>query len=231
VNDLAIVIGVILFPGIIATIIADKIIVHSKPWTSLKYSIYSFVLGVSCYLLLQAVGWGMQLLSNVGCLSFLAGLPLVGKLAVWDIISDSKTHINLMEVFLSAVLSVPIAFLTSAIIYKKWINKVAAFFCVSSKYGDENLFSYFLNSNDVNWVYVRDHERKLTYQGRIFAFSEDSKVQEVVLSDVTVFGYESSDEYYSVPIIYLCRTQGSLIIEAIPLEFLKETVYEEETIK
>jgi hypothetical protein len=35
---------------------------------------------------------------------------------------------------------------------------------------------------------------------------------------VTVFAYEDSTEYYSVPNNYLCREMGRFVIEAIPLE-------------
>lgn len=39
-NDLLVVIGVILFPGIVATIITDKIIVHMKSWGSLDSALF-----------------------------------------------------------------------------------------------------------------------------------------------------------------------------------------------
>lgn len=229
-NELAVSIGIILFPGIISTMVADKIIVHSKKWNSFKYFLYSFVLGVFCYLLLQVFGWGLDLIGSLfDCLAFLCATPISGKLNVWGIVSGSNDSIDLTEIFGAIVLSVPVAFIVSAVLYKKWLNKLADFFNVSSKYGDENLFSYFLNSKELNWIYVRDYERKLTYEGKIVSFSEDSKVQEIVLSDVKVYGYENSDEYYSVPFIYLCREQGSLIIEATPNDFLTENTNEEKT--
>jgi hypothetical protein len=52
-NEIAIAVSVIFFPGLISTIIADKVTVHSKSWTSFKYGIYSFVLGVFCYVIVQ----------------------------------------------------------------------------------------------------------------------------------------------------------------------------------
>lgn len=61
-SELAVVIGIILFPGIIATVIADKLVVHVRPWGSFKYSLYAFVLGVMSYVGLQAVAWLQALL-------------------------------------------------------------------------------------------------------------------------------------------------------------------------
>jgi len=139
-------------------------------------------------------------------------LPLrAGTLAVWSIVTDNRARIDLREVFAAAFFG---AFLVNYKIFHKFAQKLL----ISQKYGDENLYSYYLNAKEIDWVYVRDFERKLTYQGRVVSFSENDKVQELVLADVTVFAYEDSTEYYSVPNIYLCREMGRFVIEAIPLE-------------
>lgn len=56
-NELAIAVGVILFPGLITAVICDKITVHSPRWGSFKYSVYSFIFGVSCYVALQGLAY------------------------------------------------------------------------------------------------------------------------------------------------------------------------------
>lgn len=218
-TELAVAIGVILFPGIIATIITDKIIVHVRPWGSLKYGLYSFILGVLCYFVLQCIAWIQMMLPE----SFQVISSLRSPLDVWNIIGDSKSKIDLQEVIGATLLSGPVAFGAAFLINHKVIHKFAKKFGVSSKYGDENLYSFYLNAQEIDWVYVRDIERKLTYQGRIFSFSENDTVQELVLSDVTVFGYEDSDEYYAVPSLYLCRARGNLVIESVPQHLLERT--------
>jgi len=52
----------------------------------------------------------------------------------------------------------------------KIFHKFAQKLLISQKYGDENLYSYYLNAKEIDWVYVRDFERKLTYQGRVISF-------------------------------------------------------------
>lgn len=141
---------------------------------------------------------------------------LKGPLDVWNIIADSKSRIDLSEVVGATLLAIPLAFGTAFLVNHKVFYRVATRLGVSSKYGDENLFSFYLNAQEIDWIYARDIERKLTYQGRVYSFSETENDQELVLTDVTDFGYEDSDEYYSVPTLYLCRTRGSLVIEAIP---------------
>lgn len=118
-------------------------------------------------------------------------------------------------------MAVPVAFISSLLVNHKIFHKLASKIGVSRKYGDENLFTFYLNSKELHWVYVRDFERKLTYQGRIFSFSENDTCHEIVLADVTVFGYEDSEEYYSVPTLYLCRARGSLVIEQISPSLLE----------
>jgi hypothetical protein len=213
-NEIAIAVSVIFFPGLISTIIADKVTVHSKSWTSFKYGIYSFVFGVFCYVIVQILSWLMMYVPET-----LQVLPLtIGPLDVWSLVTDSRATINLVEVFSATVLSVPVAFLGAFLINYKVFHKAAQKLRISKKYGDENLYSYYLNTNEIDWVYVRDFERKLTYQGRVVSFSENDKIQELVLSDVTIYAYDDSTEYYSIPSIYLCREMGRFVIEAVPAE-------------
>ena len=46
-------------------------------------------------------------------------------------------------------------------------------------------------------------------------------MQELVLSEVTVFAYETSDEFYSIPLLYLSKARGSFIVEAVPPQLLE----------
>jgi len=213
-NELGMLIAIILFPGLIATIICDKITVHFKAWGPFKYAINTFVLGVSSYALLQVF-------------SFIAGLfpaqieflpELAGQLDVWTIAKDADTPIELIEVFAAAVVAIPVAFIAAWTTNYKAFNKLADFLGVSRKYGDENLFSFFLNSDDIDWVYVRDFERDLTYEGRVHSYSETDHLQEILLYDVTVYGYE---EPYTAPMVYLCREMGVFVIESIPADTLE----------
>ncbi len=89
---------------------------------------------------------------------------------------------------------------------------------VTLKYGDENLYSYYLNLKEVEWVWVRDPINDLTYQGKVSQFSENKSIQELVLSDVSVYSYLNSKLQYEVPSLYLTKKHGEMIIEAVPSE-------------
>lgn len=223
-NKLALAIVVILFPGIIATIISDKITVHNTKWGSFKYGMYSFVLGTSCYILLQFI---LFFFNAAFCLFSNTGSTTWSHLKIWNIITDNEVKTKLSEIGQATMMSVPVAFFASFLINYKVFNKLSRKLGISNKYGDENLFSFYLNSDEVDWVYVRDAESDVTYQGRINSYSENNDIQELVLYNVTVYSYEESDELYSLPSIYLCKKMGSFVIESIPQELLEE--YDEES--
>ena len=211
-NELAITVAVILFPGLIATILADALIVHTKPWDSFRYSVYSFTFGVLSYVGLQIIVW------IFGWLNFLnvTFLPsLAGKLDIWNFANPDKRIVDVTEVIAALLVGICASIVTVAIINTKVVIRAANKTRISRKYGDENLFSYFLNSDAVQWVYVRDIDNNITYKGKVNSFSESENVQELVLDDVTIYDYDSSEERYSVPTVYLSKSFGKFIIEQI----------------
>lgn len=217
-NSLAVAIAIILLPGLVASIICDKITVHSKRWDAFKYSIYSFLFGVLSYGLLQCIEFIYQQAVHLLCKTNEIQTTTLG---VWSIIQNEKTPIALSEVGWATMLAPAVALIASAIVNYKVINKIAQKLQVSQKYGDENLFSFFLNAKEVDWVYIRDKEAGFTYFGRIVSFSECDSIQEAVLSEVGVYEYETSDLLYSVPLIYLSKKLGSFVIE-VPALLPKE---------
>ena len=179
-NQLFIIIAIILLPGVITTIIIDKLIVHSK-WDNFKFSLYSFVFGVFSYSVLQVLCYIKDML--ISC-----SVKNVNwtNLNIWNIAITEKPSISGLEVVLALLVSLPISFFISWLVNFKVFNRLGQFFNISTKYGDENLFSYYLNTKEIDWIYIRDIENNLTYQGRVESFSENPNIQEIVLSDVTL---------------------------------------------
>ena len=200
----------LLMPGILGIIMLDSLIEH-KPWSPFLYTVYAVVFGVGVYMVEQLGLWAWQF----AAFCFQAGEPAYTSLGVWRNISG-HAEFNPIEMAIGTALAVPLAALFSRIVHKKYINRIAKRFRVSSKHGDENLFSYFLNSDEVLWVYVRDIENDLTYQGMVESCSESGDLQEIVLLDASVFRYANSKEIYTTPRLYLARQQGRFIIESAP---------------
>ena len=106
-----------------------------------------------------------------------------------------------------------VGLISTGIDHYKLINRFGKWIKLSNKYGDENLYSYFLNAKEVEEVYVRDVENKLTYHGFVNSFSETDEIKELVLLDVVVYDYETSQKLYSLDKIYLSKSKENLIIE------------------
>lgn len=212
-NELVVTLVLILLPGIVAAVIADKITVHSK-WGSFKFSLYAMLLGVGCYVALQAAFWIWCFLAEAIC----GSCSEYGHLKIWRAPLDDGVSIRGREVVLATMLALPVALLASWVINFKLLNRLAQRLRITTKYGDENLYSHYLNSEEIDWIYVRDPESGLTYQGRVMSLSENESVNEVVLVDVTVYRYKDSQKLYDVPSLYISKPLGSFTIEAIPID-------------
>jgi len=222
-DELFVVFVVILLPGIFAVLITDLITVHSK-WGAFEIGLYSLILGISAYALLQLVYWLVDLIIFI----FISGSLNWSQLKIWEVALNKGKGLQGSEVVWATFLTVPVALAASWLVNYKIINKITQYLKLTNKFGDENLYSYYLNAKEIDWVYVREREANLTYQGRIMALSENENMQELVLIEVSVFRYEDSEHLYDVPSLYLSRSLGSLTIEAIPLDLLKEKNDEQE---
>lgn len=200
-SELTIKLIIILIPGAIATLIFGKLILH-KEWNSFRFTLYSILFGIISYLILQIIINGINLCE---CNN-------LSDLTVWNNLNNPSS-IPYQEVITASIVSVFLAFTGAKIENSKVINKVAAFFGISGKFGDENLFSMFLNSKEVEYIYLRDIKNQLTYHGWVKSFSENDNISEIRLSDVAVYNYSDSEFLYEVPEVYLSLNKQEIIIE------------------
>ena len=215
-SKLVVVLVLLLLPGIFATVISDKLTHHSK-WDSFKYTLYALVLGVFTCTIVQIGVYAYDIYSyrNIGSLQ-------LHSLSIWGAALDDKVKFNSWEVVVATVLSMPVAFLAAFLVNTKKINKLGSLLHVTTKYGDENLYSYYLNAKEIEWVYVREREADLTYEGQVVSYAENDKIQEIVLSNVRVYSYKDSAFLYEVPTIYISREMGKFTIEAVPTSYLEK---------
>lgn len=200
-SELTIKLIIILIPGAISTLIFGKLILH-KDWTSFRFILYSILFGIVSYLIIQL---GINSI-NI----FLENN--IPELTVWKNLNDA-TSIPYKEVFFASIISIFTAFVASLIENRKVINKTADFFGISGKYGDENLYSMFLNSKNVEFIYLRDIKNQLTYHGWVKSFSENNDISEIRLCDVAVYNYSDSEFLYEIAEVYLSLNKQEIIIE------------------
>lgn len=208
ISELTLKLILLLIPGSIACILYERLTIH-KSWNSFKFITNAILFGGISYLI-------AQMIFNI------CGDDQSFKL-FWDNLPSKEIPYNV--IIKASVVSIFVGLIATGIDQYKIINTIGKRLRLTNKYGDENLYSYFLNAKDVDEVYVRDIENRLTYHGLVNSFSENDVTNEIVLIDVIVYDYETSTELYRLDKIYLSRSRNNLIIE---LPF-KNTNYGTET--
>lgn len=207
ISDFTVRLIILLIPGLIAAIIVEKL-THHRPWSPFFFTLYSILLGSASYAF-------YQLALYMPTLKVLWSKDPYHPTAIklWTSLFKKETSISLGEVALACVFAVIIGYLVSWFIEDKLLFKIARRLKVTNKFGDEDVWAYFLNSKSVEWVWVRDHSRGLVYQGLVQFFSVTSDVREILLLQVKVFSNDTSECIYEVPAMYLSRVSSDITIE------------------
>jgi predicted membrane protein len=177
------------------------------------FALNSILFGALSYIILELV-------DKIPCIK----IAEAESLHVWSNLStDSAVHFK--EVFYASIAAIILAYISAFIENKKIIIKVANCLGVSTKFGEETLYTYFLSADIIQDVYVRDIKNNLTYHGVLNSYSESSTAKEMTLIDARVYRYQDSELLYKIDHLYLCLPIDQVIIESkISQDDRKETV-------
>ncbi len=196
---------ILLLPGILASKIYRKLRGKSnkKDWEDFTEI---FLFAVMSYVI---VGFFKSLRLKLHPFSISCNYSAV---TTFNAFIDEREILSWDEIFLSVIIGLLLAFFASYIYRYKIINKFAQLVRASNRYGDEDVWDYFHNMSEVEWVVVRDHKVDLYYYCWIKAFSESGAQRELLLADVSV--YNSDGDYlYDVDAMYLSRDYYDVTIE------------------
>ncbi|MFV1579156.1 MULTISPECIES: DUF6338 family protein [unclassified Phaeobacter] len=92
----------------------------------------------------------------------------------------------------------------------KLLHKIGA----TRRYGDEDVWSYTLNSDQANveYVHFRDLENGFIFAGWVNAYSESEDFREILLASVIVYD-EAGNEISRAPFLYLSRPKNNIWME------------------
>jgi hypothetical protein len=187
---------ILLTPGAVASIIFEKLTIHKK-WNSFQFIANSILFGGLSYLFAQ-LAFNICRHDN-SFDNFWSNLP--------------SKEIPFNAIIKAIIVSILIGFVCAGLDNYKLVNKLGKFLKLTTKYGDENLYSYFLNADNVNEIYFRDIPNNITYHGMINSYSETTEFKEIVLRDVKVYDYATSNFMYELDKVYLSRPKDDIIIE------------------
>ncbi|HEX6040467.1 DUF6338 family protein [Longimicrobium sp.] len=196
------------FPGVVCALIV-RALTNRRERTLSEFLIDSFVLGLGTYLSLAAFRAGY---AGVAHLVRWASPP---SITFFDVLTDEHSRISWGEIALSAVVAFLLGAVVSAVVNHHLLFRVAGSLRISRKFGDPDVWSYFLNSPDIRWVSVRDVANDTVYEGAVEAFSDTGSAPELLLRNVTVSRNSTDTKLYECDRVYLARDRSTLIVEQI----------------
>ena len=97
---------------------------------------------------------------------------------------------------------------------RKWLTRLLQKIGATKRYGDEDIWEFMFNSNrpEVEYVHVRDFDKKLAYAGWVESWSASDRQRELVLKDVIVSDFDGN-QLFETPRVYLARKADNIDIE------------------
>lgn len=199
---------VLLLPGLLAAIIVERLTVHPK-WEQFRFLLYSGILGCLSYIFLQLGLNGIKLIvAKARNIDFEPTF-----LGVWSSLFNKEGAIKVNEVALACFVALALGLGITAVVQYKLIYRFASWIGATNKYGDENLFTHFLNDRETRVIWVRDVSSDIVYEGEKAAYSEADNICEIVLRDVHVYRAGEDSPRYQLEKIYLSYRPGELVME------------------
>ncbi|MEO0573165.1 MAG: hypothetical protein AAF039_15765, partial [Bacteroidota bacterium] len=176
ITELSIKIILLLVPGVIASLINEKLSLRPRAFSPFNFVLYSILFGLLAYVIFQIFSDLIYWIIN--CFREKPfDYYVVSALQFESLESSGK--IDGIEIIIATIVASILSLIITAIGHHKLIYRFAEKFSISNKYGDENLFLRFSNSPDVEWIYVRCLEKGLTYLGALEFFAENGDINEI----------------------------------------------------
>jgi hypothetical protein len=130
-----------------------------------------------------------------------------------DALVNAQVSLDFFEIIYSSLIAMTVGLASGVLYNRKILFRIARSLKITKNYGDDDVWSYVMNSDDVEWLFVRDHIKELIYFGRIALFSESDEKRELLLEDVDVYSNADGMKLYHTDSLYLCRADNELTLE------------------
>ena len=202
----------LLLPGVVATLMIKQIFSGVK-YSVFEFSINSALFGIASYIVME-LGCSIY---NIALSIFSSKIDLAWglNLSIWDNLFDNSKHYNKIEIIIAYILSIPLGLFYGFIISKKAFNKTFQFLGWTNRYGDNDVWSYYLNSSSINWIIVHDKKSNMSYFGSIRAYSDSNEKREILLNEVDVYASDDWEKpIYQSEFVYLELDNCNFTIES-----------------
>ncbi|HDR0619593.1 TPA: hypothetical protein QBZ60_001280 [Pasteurella multocida] len=209
-DELSIKIIMILFPGIITTMLLDKITEH-KPWGNFKYSIFIIFYGVMSYAILQFY-YIADLYCEVGKVGF--NMKDVKILNVWDFNDKEIKEIPYQEIIKAGFVSFGLGLFISYIETKEYFLSILLKSGISINYGSYTTNYLLLKLKKGDWIDIIIWDKNLFIRGITVACKETDEFFQLCIEDAEIFLMSDSNvkSLYKVEYISISEKMDNLLI-------------------
>ena len=137
------------------------------------------------------------------------------RVSFFTVLTDERARIPWGEIALSAPVAVLLAILVAVALNNNVLHGAAERLGISRRFGEPDVWGYFLNSPQTLWVAVRDLATDTMYEGWVEAFSDTGASPEILLRQVSVSRNSTGTKLFDCERVYLARDRTSLIIEQL----------------
>jgi hypothetical protein len=216
VSELAGKLLILFFPGILCAYIVDSLTVQ-KPKDISFFLLKSYVFGMASYFLywLGIKSWSLIFDETIS-LTFLQSLNV------------KDTPFSLREIAFTTLISIASGLFISALVNNKIHFRVMQKLNITHKFAEQDVWGFTFNSEDINWVTVRDLNNNLVYDGWYQAFSDNSMDAELLLRDVSVYKNDTGEKLYQVGALYVSRNRADITLEFRDIPVSEDIKWQEE---
>lgn len=197
-----------------------------------------FVPGIICFLIVEELTTHRErkthevvfLILLLGTLSYLiyGGLAAVGVFVFsshrfeaaaysgprfFESLTDPKSKLDFFEIGFVTIVSAALGIFWSFCDNRKFLYRLGTRLSITNKFGDPDVWTRTLNTENLQWCVVRDLSRQLMFQGYIVYFSDVEEVRELFLAQVQVYNEQTAELSYSAEYMYLARKRDDVTVE------------------
>lgn len=192
ISDFSLKIILLFLPGIVSFLIIDNLAAHRQTKT-IHWFMYPMLLGFLSYAFLE--------------LGF-------SDIRFWHFLTEQAPDIDYYEIMRAIVIGIVLGCLLTYILNHALLFKAASFLRLTNRQGLPDTFSYMLSLYPVQYLTVTDWEKRIRIVGELVATSESSDNRdEIILQNATVYGLDTGENLYDIPVIYLAQDFNKITIE------------------
>ncbi|WP_026393988.1 hypothetical protein [Acetobacterium malicum] len=204
ISQAAIKIIILIIPGLIFFKCYNKITgsKNSNDWESIFMIIF---VSIVCY-------FATSILCSIRD-SFYYWQPTLYTATNLKALTDESINPDFFEIIQASLIGFLLALIISKLDDINWINKIANYFNINFKIGDQDVWTEFIKNNSHDYLTIRDYKTGYYYTATIEVYSESEAKRELVINDVDVYDSDNGEMLYNVEKMYLSRSEDDLVFE------------------